>query len=237
MTDALRPPAATGPHPAGPISAGPMPVPIFRAALPSRAGHVNRPGPARVERGAPVPMPPSRSALAPAVIVGRPARASADPFHAFVDAHSGAVYALAYRLTGDAAAADDLVQDAFVRAWDAFETLREADAARAWLRRITVRLFLNTRRGTLRQRFVRWCDTLVEHAAAPAPDVDATFPAAVERGLAALTERERAAFVLRHLDDRTTAEAARAMGVAEGTVKALLARAVHKMQAHLRPYA
>ena len=160
-----------------------------------------------------------------------------DPFRAFVERHGRAVYALAHRLTGDPLDADDLVQDVFVRAWDAFDALRDPEAAAGWLRRITVRLFLNTRRGTLRARFVRAPGgVLPEVPVAPTGD-DPTFADAVARALGALSERERAAFVLRHLDDRSTAETAAALDVAEGTVKALLARAVRKMQERLRPYA
>jgi RNA polymerase sigma-70 factor, ECF subfamily len=160
-----------------------------------------------------------------------------DPFRSFVEQHQRRLYALAHRLTGDHADADDLIQETFVRAWSALPALTDETRAWAWLRRILVRQFLNTRRGSLRSRFVRWSEGVLDR---PGPDPtppDATFEGALQRALTRLTERERAVFVLRHLEDRSTAETAEALDVAEGTVKALLARAVAKMQRDLQPYA
>ncbi len=163
----------------------------------------------------------------------------ADPFGDFVRAHQRGLYALAVRLTGDPAAADDLVQDTFVRAWQAKERGgADPDAPAAWLRRVAVRLFLNSRRGSLTRRIVRWCDdalhALPDPSAAPA-DGGGDFEARLARGLARLSERERAVFVLRHLDDRTTRDTADALGVTEGTVKTLLSRAVAKIKPVLDP--
>jgi len=160
-----------------------------------------------------------------------------DPFRGFVEQHQRRLYALAFRLTGDHDDADDLVQETFVRAWGALPALTDETRAGAWLRRIAVRHFLNTRRGTLRSRFVRWSDAIVDRHAASDRHADTTFEGALRRALERLTERERAVFVLRHLDDRSTAETAETLDVAEGTVKALLARAVAKMQRDLQPYA
>lgn len=163
----------------------------------------------------------------------------ADPFGDVVRAHQRGLYALAIRLTGDHAAADDLVQETFVRAWQARERGgAEPDLPAAWLRRIAVRLFLNSRRGRLTSRIVRWCDealhALPDASAAP-PDSAGDFEARLARGLARLSERERAVFVLRHLDDRTTRDTADALDVSEGTVKTLLSRAVAKIKPILVP--
>ena len=161
-----------------------------------------------------------------------------DAFDAFVTAHQRRLYALAARLTGDPAAADDLVQETFVRAWQALQTGDAPDAPEAWLRRIAVRLYLNTRRGGFARRVVRWCDEAMHGVPDPAPpEPEPTFEAALARALARLSERERAAFVLRHIDDRSTRETADALGVSDGTVKTLLSRAVAKMQVALQSYA
>ena len=167
----------------------------------------------------------------------RSAPVPVDPFRSFVEQHQRRVYALAYRLTGDHEDADDLVQETFVRAWSALPALTDASRAWAWLRRILVRQFLNTRRGSLRSRFVRWSEVVLDRHATDATTPDTTFEGALQRALGRLTERERAVFVLRHLEERSTAETAEALDVAEGTVKALLSRAVAKMQRDLQPYA
>lgn len=66
-------------------------------------------------------------------------------FDALARAHSGDLYRYAYWLCGDAALAQDLTQEAFLRAWRSLDTLRETDAAKAWLitilRREHARLF------------------------------------------------------------------------------------------------
>lgn len=66
-------------------------------------------------------------------------------FDALARAHSGDLYRYAYWLCGDAALAQDLTQEAFLRAWRSLDSLRETDAAKAWLitilRREHARLF------------------------------------------------------------------------------------------------
>lgn len=161
-----------------------------------------------------------------------------DPFRTFVETHQRGLYALAVRLTGDHAAADDLVQETFVKAWRAMEAGTVPESPTAWLRRIATHQFLNTRRGSLASRIVRWADEALHRLPDPSPPPpDATFPGAFDRAMNLLSDRERAVFVLRHLEDQSTREAADALGIAEGTVKALLSRAVAKLQTALQPYA
>lgn len=161
-----------------------------------------------------------------------------DSFRTFVETHQHGLYALAVRLTGDHNAADDLVQETFVKAWRAMEGGTVPETPTAWLRRIATHQFLNTRRGSLASRMVRWADEALHRIPdASPPPPDATFPAAFAKALNLLSDRERAVFVLRHLEDQSTREAADALGVAEGTVKALLSRAVAKLQTALKPYA
>ncbi|TDR47443.1 RNA polymerase sigma-70 factor (ECF subfamily) [Tahibacter aquaticus] len=54
-------------------------------------------------------------------------------FDALVRAHNGDLYRYAYWLCGDPALAQDLTQEAFLRAWRSLDALRETDAAKAWL--------------------------------------------------------------------------------------------------------
>lgn len=66
-------------------------------------------------------------------------------FDALARAHSGDLYRYAYWLCGDSALAQDLTQETFLRAWRSLDSLRETDAAKAWLitilRREHARLF------------------------------------------------------------------------------------------------
>jgi len=144
-------------------------------------------------------------------------------FRALVSSHRDRAYALALRLTGSAADAEEVAQDAFVRAWRALPAFRREAKFGTWLHRIVARLALD-RRGQL-----------VARAKREAPESDAPEPAAPPAGdenermlallLAELPERARAAVVLYYYEDRSVSEVAGILGVPEGTVKTLLSRA------------
>ena len=85
-------------------------------------------------------------------------------FGARVAENQRRVFHIAYGVLGDSADAEDVAQEAFLRAYRKFDSLREAAKFRAWVNRIAFRLALNRRRG-MRRRLTRdsaW------HAAAPA---------------------------------------------------------------------
>jgi len=144
-------------------------------------------------------------------------------FRGLVARHQDRAYALALRLTGAPADAEEVAQDAFVRAWRALPSFRFEAAFGTWLHRIVARRALD-RRERLKARAKR-----------EAPEADAPEPAApaaaddpgprLERLLDGLPERARAAVVLYYYEDRAVAEVARILGVPEGTVKTLLSRA------------
>ena len=144
-------------------------------------------------------------------------------FRALVTRHGDRAYALALRLTGSAADAEEVTQDAFVRAWRALPTFRREAKFGTWLHRIVARLALDRR------------VQLVARAKREAPEGAAPERAAPEAGdenertlallLAELPERARAAVVLYYYEDRSVNEVAGILGVPEGTVKTLLSRA------------
>src|SRR5205085_8196572 len=74
-----------------------------------------------------------------------------DAFEAVYRAHAGRVYALCLRMTADGAAASELVQDVFVRAWEKLETFRGESAFGSWLHRLAVNVVLMARRSQLRR--------------------------------------------------------------------------------------
>jgi len=145
-------------------------------------------------------------------------------FRGLVARHRDRAYALALRLTGSAADAEEVAQDAFVRAWRALPAFRREAKFGTWLHRIVARLALDRR------------VQLVARAKREAPGSDAPEPAAPEPSgdenermlaslLAELPERARAAVVLYYYEDRSVSEVARILGVPEGTIKTLLSRA------------
>jgi RNA polymerase sigma-70 factor (ECF subfamily) len=143
-------------------------------------------------------------------------------FRAFYEQHAGWVYSLSLRMTGDAGAAREAVQDVFVRAWRKAELYREGRAA-GWLRKLTVHVLLNRARSER-----RWAGHLDDHA-----DL-AKLPAqagenlehrlALEAAIRALPSGARAAVVLHDVEGYSMSEIATHMGIALGTVKSQLYR-------------
>jgi RNA polymerase sigma-70 factor (ECF subfamily) len=138
--------------------------------------------------------------------------------------------AYAYMFTGDLAAAQDLVQDAFVKVFSRFRTGFDLVAAETYTRRTIATLYVD---GYRRSR--RWA--AVEHLLVEpvVVDVDPATRVDVETLLAGLSRQERACVVLRFLADRTVPEVARELNLAEGTVKRYLSNAMHKLEARMGP--
>lgn len=149
---------------------------------------------------------------------------------AFVDAHLRRIFLLIYRLVGNTADAQDLTQEAFIKALQRQEQLRDADKAAHWLSRIAT----NTALDHLRKR-ARRAETGLESLAAPAPAQGGMDPeqrvlhaeraALLEAGLERLTPRERAALVLRDLEDLPAEEVARRLNCGKATVRSHIANA------------
>jgi RNA polymerase sigma-70 factor (sigma-E family) len=133
---------------------------------------------------------------------------------------------LAYLLTGDHAAAQDIAQDAFLSAAPRFRLLRDPARFRAYLRRAVVRSVLMRRRSEERE----WAR--IDRSRSGAPDhTSAAHAGVAERlvladALDRLPVRQRAALVLRYWHDLPEREIARVLGCAPGTVKSLLSRAL-----------
>jgi RNA polymerase sigma-70 factor (ECF subfamily) len=132
------------------------------------------------------------------------------------------VYGLCLRLTGQRESAEDCTQEAFVAAWRALGRFERRSRFSTWLQRIAIRTVLARRRG------LRFKNEVAEPPAG-LPDVadagSGAPPLDVERAIAALPEGARHVLVLVGIYGYSHAEAARSLGVAEGTCKAQLHRA------------
>jgi len=133
---------------------------------------------------------------------------------------------IARSLVGDAAQAEELVQEALVRTYERFDQLRDTAALDAWFYRILTRLCLNSLRKRSRwQRFVaRWRPT-EPIANAPCGDLDRLRSAVAE-----LPDRQRLAVVLRYGNDFSLSEVAAALDVAPATAKTHLIRALKRLR-------
>jgi RNA polymerase sigma-70 factor (sigma-E family) len=129
---------------------------------------------------------------------------------------------------GDRQLAEDLVAEAFTRAWMSWKTVRRHPAPSAWI----VRTALNTRVSWWRRRRREVAldgDHEVADAVADDPGLDPGLLAAL-RGL---PERQREVIVFRVFLDLDTKTTAKVLGIAPGTVTAHLSRAVTTLREHL----
>ncbi|HEY1280934.1 MAG TPA: SigE family RNA polymerase sigma factor [Acidimicrobiales bacterium] len=155
----------------------------------------------------------------------RPVEGSAPPsFEALYNARHDDLVRLAYLLTGSYELAQDVVQDAFVRAYPRLGRVREPVP---YLRRAVVNGCLSHHRRTARGRriVVRVVD---EHPT----DLDADE---LGDALAALPPRQRAALVLRYYHDLSDADIATALRCRPGTVASLIHRGLAQLRKAIEP--
>lgn len=133
-----------------------------------------------------------------------------------------------YAMTGNAAEAQDVVQEAFVRAWDRRAQLATVDNPEAWVRTVAYRLAVSRWRKA-RNMAIAW------RRHGPPPDVagpEVDNPALVA-ALRLLPEEQRRAIVLHHLCDLSVEQVAAETGSPTGTVKARLSRGRAALARHL----
>lgn len=144
--------------------------------------------------------------------------------------------ALAYRVLGNRADAEEVVQDAFMHVWEHAVNWRgDGSQFTTWLYRIVVNRCLDYRR---RRTFV----PIEEAADVPAPQADAftvvqgrQLASKVDAAIATLPERQRLALGLSYYADVGCSEAARILSVSTSAMESLLVRARRAVRAQLRP--
>lgn len=140
--------------------------------------------------------------------------------------------AYARLLTGDGAEAQDVLQDALVRAFSRGRVFEDVSRAEAYVRRAIPHVFIDRIRR--RDSSARAHERIHEPAA---HEVDRAAVLDVRAALARLAPRERACMVLRFYDDLTVPAIAARLGLAEGTVKRYLADASARMAEDLNTVA
>ena len=140
--------------------------------------------------------------------------------------HHHEIYAYLSRMLRDEELAADLTQDAFVKAYRAYDSLQQPENARAWLYQIAHRVALDELR---RRRIVRFVPLAGEaRSTAPSAErlvMDARLSGELQRALERIPERQRSALLLAELHDLTGLELASALGVSHVAARALLTRA------------
>ena len=159
-----------------------------------------------------------------AALVRRVLEGDEGAFAALVARHQGRGIRFAMAMLGDAADAEETLQDAFVRAYRGLGACREPDRFGAWFLRILVNRCRT--RGARRHRealFVR-DDGALERAAAPA-DADPAWREEIDRALAKLDPLQREAFLLKHVEGLEYDAMARLTGARVPALKMRVKRA------------
>jgi RNA polymerase sigma-70 factor (ECF subfamily) len=137
-----------------------------------------------------------------------------------------------YGVLGDRAAAEDCVQDAFVRAFKAWSRWTPDAPAEAWLHRIAINVAISDRR----HQSLRQAGEVVRRLGRPTPPADPAILAErsdLLRALRKLPAKQAAALVLRHYHGYSNREIAASLGVPERTVASRLAAARRQLSATL----
>ncbi|HXZ62899.1 MAG TPA: sigma-70 family RNA polymerase sigma factor [Acidimicrobiales bacterium] len=175
---------------------------------------------AAVDTGAPIP--------APAPTAGATEAADEPGLRLAFLAHGGELYGYARRSLGDAGAAEDVVQETFVRAWkarDRFDT--NLGTLRTWLFTIARRVVIDHARA----RAVRQSDPFPAEVAVAEDEMERAMVAwQVEEAVRRLRPEHREVLVETYYRGRSGREVAEALGVPEGTVRSRLFYALRTLR-------
>jgi RNA polymerase sigma-70 factor (ECF subfamily) len=164
-------------------------------------------------------------------LVARAQAGDEEAWLALVDIHGEPIFRLAYLLTGDADDAADVAQETLLRAFRHLHRFELGQPLRPWLLRIARNLAYNRLRSI--RRFVaalrRWQAQQPLHGEPP----ELMPHDAVRQAIRGLDVKDRDVIYLRYFSELSVAETATVLGVAEGTVKSRLARALGRMRAAL----
>ena len=160
-------------------------------------------------------------------------------FRELVLEHSHAMFRLAWRLTSDESAAEDIVQEAFIKAWRKMGDFRMDSSFKSWLHRITVNTAMDYLRKHVRRKQFEteepeW-ETIDQAGATTDTGTQIDITKQTQAAMMGLSETERTALLLKHYEGHSIKEVARIMEITTGACKQNIFRAVKKMRVALRP--
>jgi len=154
--------------------------------------------------------------------------ANADEFDRFYRDTAHRLLRYSYGLTGSVSDGQDIVQEAYARAWLRWNRLRQYADAEAWLRLVVTRLATDRWRGLSRNRTRLAAQPPARPVDPPSEDI-----VLVVAAMRTLPLPQRRALALHYLLDRSVADIAVELGVQEGTVKSWLSRGRARLAAVL----
>ena len=175
-----------------------------------------------------------------------------EAFRVLVDLHGRKLFRLAFRMTGREDLADDVVQEAFLKAYRSLHRFDGRSRFSTWLHRIGANCAVDLLRRQ-KGREISLSDSPVEGSGqvassplaaeppsqAPGPErlaLSGEIERRLGEALDSLTPVERAAFVLRHFENQSIAEIGRTLGSRTSATKQAVFRAVRKLRRQLEPF-
>jgi RNA polymerase sigma-70 factor, ECF subfamily len=173
--------------------------------------------------------------LEDAELVERARRGDTDAYGVLVRRYQELAIRVAYLITGQAAEAEDVAQEAFVRAYYALGRFRPGTSFRAWLLRIVANEARNRRQAARRRADLmsRASGYSASGGVEPSPEAAAVANErrrALLNAVSMLNEQDRLVIAYRFFFDFSEAEMAEALGCARGTVKSRLSRALGRLR-------
>ena len=166
-----------------------------------------------------------------AILVDRCLRGDGTAYAELVRTHTRRVFAACLAITGNAADAEDMAQETFMRGYAKLDTLRKPQRFGSWIVAIAANLSRELARSrAIRDRFAATADC-EEPTAAGFTDPERFSN--LRRGLDWLPESYRVPLLLYYFDDQSSESIAAALGVSVGAVHARLCRARHELRAIL----
>ena len=164
-----------------------------------------------------------------------------DAFRLIVERHSRVLFRSAYRIVGNSADADDVVQETFMRAYRQLSNFESRAALPTWLHRIAVNCALDLIDSRKRRDAkVESTDDLSDIASTTASPDRVVLSAQMQREMAAaltaMSGNERTAFVLRHFEGMPLEEIGNILGIKTNATKNTIFRAVTKLRERLQPF-
>lgn len=166
-----------------------------------------------------------------------------EAFKSLVDRHSRSLYRLAFRMTGRAEDAEDVVQETFIRAYKQLSRFEARSNVSTWLYRIAFNCSVDFLRSRPRREAATDDEALERLAAGPdGPTADDLVYAGqigeqLQAALGGLSEKERAAFLMRHYHGCSIEEIGSTLGMKTNATKHSIFRAVRKMRVALQGFA
>jgi RNA polymerase sigma-70 factor (ECF subfamily) len=157
-------------------------------------------------------------------------------FGELVRRHQSRVRGWLRQLTRNAATADDIAQEAFIKAWDKLHTFGGQGRFAAWLMKIAYTEFLMSHRKSKAElRLATAVEAEITEPAAHDPAGEESAATDLQRMLAVLSEEERVAMVLCYAEGMSHGEASAITGLPVGTIKSHIHRGKEKIRARFFP--